>query len=600
MKPRILMCRTSIALACLIVTTACASGPGGVSGSTPAGNASTHHGGGFVVSTQASPSPATAYAGSLPDSVDLSRFNPPVGSQAAEEDCTAWATGYYLRGWYAKRDGYYPLSGFAALFTYDQAAHASDATSSGETTFRSNLDIQILEGLDTQGDYFEPHRPDGAVYTVADSALTNAARYKIARGYTDYTKQDSTDFINYIKQQLASQNPLALGLYTSPGFDNAGLPGYSALITDTSKNTGAHALFAYGYDQQGLLVENEWGTDWGNAGYAELSWGYVKTFGLEVVSITPLAPTVPAWQRLPGAATDISVGADGSVWALGVTSVTGGYDIYHWDAASWTWKAIPGGAVRIAVDPNGIPWIINNLGGIFKWDGAAWQQLPGAARDLAINGYDGHVHVWMVSTPLVTTHPLLPRTGCGTTGCAAASVAGSVAGVASSCLPVVCEGSIYTWTGSAWSQVPGSAARIAVGKESDNDPWILSASGAISYKQDYGYVLGAPSPTPTPAGWAGWVPLGFPGAAKELVIGGTDGKWNAVGNSDHVWALGRDGALYRWYWQSGEWVSTPDAGLAVAAAPGGNAWVVNTDGAIYELPAWADLDPNQPVPVAHP
>jgi hypothetical protein len=103
------------------------------------------------------------------------------------------------------------------------------------------------------------------------------------------------------------------------------------------------------------------------------------------------------------------------------------------------------------------------------------------------------------------------------------------------------------------------------------------------------------------------VSIGFPGAAKALALGGTDSNSsNAVGNSDEVWAIGRDGNLYRWYSPNlmyspnlgsgqGQWVSTPDAGKAVAASPTGSAWVVNSDGSIYELPAWADLDPNLPV-----
>lgn len=308
-------------LALLAVTTACASGTSVVSGPSVVGRPSAFHGGGLVVNPQAPPPPRTASSGSLPDSVDLDQFNPPVGQQGEEAQCVAWATGYYLRGWYAKRDGYYPLSGFAPGFLYDQAVHATDTSSNGDTSFHSNLKIQVVEGLDTQGDYFQPARPDGSTYAVADAVLTNAARYKIAQGYTDYFKADPTDFVNFIKQRLASGNPVALGIETSSAFDQAGTNGYSAYITDTSKTDGAHALFAYGYDAQGVLVENEWGTGWGNGGYAELSWGYVEALGHEVVSITPLPPTAPDWQQLPGAATAISVGADGSVWGLGITPV---------------------------------------------------------------------------------------------------------------------------------------------------------------------------------------------------------------------------------------------------------------------------------------
>ena len=60
---------------------------------------------------------------------------------------------------------------------------------------------------------------------------------------------------------------------------------------------------------------------------------------------------------LPGAATDIAVGANGSVWVVGTNAVPGGHGIYHWTGRAWA--AVPGGAVTIAVDPHGNPWVTN-------------------------------------------------------------------------------------------------------------------------------------------------------------------------------------------------------------------------------------------------
>ncbi|HRH44735.1 MAG TPA: hypothetical protein PKY82_24065, partial [Pyrinomonadaceae bacterium] len=36
------------------------------------------------------------------------------------------------------------------------------------------------------------------------------------------------------------------------------------------------------------------------------------------------------WQQKPGAATDIAVSANGSVWIIGTDRQTGGYGIYQW------------------------------------------------------------------------------------------------------------------------------------------------------------------------------------------------------------------------------------------------------------------------------
>ena len=59
-----------------------------------------------------------------------------------------------------------------------------------------------------------------------------------------------------------------------------------------------------------------------------------------------------------GAATDIAVGANNSVWVIGTNPVGGGYGIYQRSGSGWA--AVTGGAVTIAVAPNGSPWIINS------------------------------------------------------------------------------------------------------------------------------------------------------------------------------------------------------------------------------------------------
>jgi hypothetical protein len=542
---------------------------GGTVTATAAGGATAHHGGGFELNTQARKVPATTLSGNLPSSVDLSRYNPPVTDQGSEAACTAYATAYYLRGWYARRDGYYPPSGFSPEFTYDQVPKGNG----GGTTFSDNLNIQKSEGLDTQGDFFLPVTPNGTVEPVGDSALTNAVRYKIS-SYIDFTNGGGQFFVEYIKEQLAAQNPVAIGIYVSPQFENLSVDSPSDLVTDTSTKTGLHAVFAYGYDQNGLLIENQWGTDWGYNGYAELSWNYVEIFGAEVAAITPLTPTVPAWQKLPGAATAISIGANGSVWALGATPVVGGYGIYHWDAKTWTWKAVPGAAVRIAVDPNGNPWVVNSVGNIYSWDGTTFQQVPGAARDIAISRYDV---VWIVSATASGQLKCAPS-GC-TDSVVDADYLPDVPEV--KCQPSVCDGGVLYWTGSAWQQVRGTANRIAV-DSSKNEPWALSTSGDMSYyMQPQQPILGLPTPTPTPTGW---MPVTFPGSAKALAIP----AWGA--GSGEVWAIGTDGNLFRKDSKSSQWQLFSDSSaMAVAASPMGGAWVVNSNGDIYELPSWLDM-----------
>lgn len=143
--------------------------------------------------------------------------------------------------------------------------------------------------------------------------------------------------------------------------------------------------------------------------------------GIRITSLT--------WIQQPGAATDIAVGANGAVWVLGTNPVPGGYAIFRWNGSDW--EGIDGGGVRIAVDPNGMPWIVNDAGGIFVLTGGGWQQLPGAATDIAAG--------WAIGTN-----------------------------------PIPGGYDIYYWKGDReWAGVDGAAVAIADG------PWVVSSAGTI-------------------------------------------------------------------------------------------------------------------------
>jgi hypothetical protein len=68
--------------------------------------------------------------------------------------------------------------------------------------------------------------------------------------------------------------------------------------------------------------------------------------------------TGSGWIRYPGLATDVGVGANGSVWVVGVRAVPGGFGIFRWTGS--TWAEVPGGAVNITIGPDGLPWVTNS------------------------------------------------------------------------------------------------------------------------------------------------------------------------------------------------------------------------------------------------
>jgi Peptidase family C25/Tectonin domain len=72
-----------------------------------------------------------------------------------------------------------------------------------------------------------------------------------------------------------------------------------------------------------------------------------------------------AWLKLPGLASDIGLGADGTAWIIGTNRVGehNDYGVFVWTGTSW--KPVDGGGVQIAVGPNGTPWVVNSKNEIF-------------------------------------------------------------------------------------------------------------------------------------------------------------------------------------------------------------------------------------------
>ena len=103
------------------------------------------------------------------------------------------------------------------------------------------------------------------------------------------------------------------------------------------------------------------------------------------------------WKMLPGAATDIGVGADGTAWVIGTNVEVGGYGIYRWNGSNW--DKIAGSAVRIAVDPQGKAWVVTSGHAIFRLRRPAVRAGgPGAANDIGI-GANGVV--WVIGNDKV-------------------------------------------------------------------------------------------------------------------------------------------------------------------------------------------------------
>ncbi len=231
---------------------------------------------------------ASTAAAALPPSVDLSNLAPPVGDQGSLHSDAAWAVGYYLRGWYAQRDRYYPgylapqPQSYAPMYTYAQIAQGHDNGS----TLQQNLDILKAQGIDSRTDHTQGDLDFTSQPTTAERA--HAASAKI---YSYDIVQPGTAMQKSIEFKLAGSDPVVLTIPVYPEFTHASAN--QPLVTSPTSgedSRGLRAVAAFKYDTKGVWIENSQGTGYGLNGWAELSWDFVNHYASQMASIVPLSP----------------------------------------------------------------------------------------------------------------------------------------------------------------------------------------------------------------------------------------------------------------------------------------------------------------------
>ena len=75
-----------------------------------------------------------------------------------------------------------------------------------------------------------------------------------------------------IKESLANGLPCIFGFTV---YDNLGDGPLIPMPLSTSRVVGGHAVVAVGYDPNGIIIRNSWGTAWGDAGYGTLPNDYI-------------------------------------------------------------------------------------------------------------------------------------------------------------------------------------------------------------------------------------------------------------------------------------------------------------------------------------
>lgn len=254
-------------------------------------------------------------------------------------------------------------------------------------------------------------------------------------------------------------------------------------------------------------------------------WQRVMT-GVTGPDLSSLQPTdwridgTPEPTVLPGVATDIAVGPDGSIWKIDEQRL-----VSKWNGTDWI--NIPGGQWFALAIINGQPLATRyDTGQVFLRQDESWRELPrvpaGPSNPDAIDisvGADGSIWVIGWHTPN--------------------------------------DGPIFRWdfTLLNWSLVDGGGRRIAVG--ANGLPWVVNSKGEIYRRHQEGT----------------WQMI--PGFARDISVGAEGSVW-IIGTNK----IGNDYGIYRWNEAISNWEVADGTGARIAVGPDGRPWVMNSAGQV--------------------
>lgn len=178
-----------------------------------------------------------------------------------------------------------------------------------------------------------------------------------------------------------------------------------------------------------VLGSGEWAPD-NQSTFAQLA-------GASAAKTAPTPVNAPkVWLQMPGAATDIGMGAN-TLWSIGTQATQGGFSIYRWDGKNWV--DMKGAGVKLDVDNKGFAWAITDKDEIYRYNNSGWTKLSGLAKDIGI-GSDGSA--WII--------------GSGATN-------GGF--------------EIFKFNNGNWIKIPGGGVRIDV--DPKGNAWVISKDGDV-------------------------------------------------------------------------------------------------------------------------
>ena len=275
-----------------------------------------------------------------------------------------------------------------------------------------------------------------------------------------------------------------------------------------------------------------------------------------------------AWTNIPGTAAHLAVSPNGTLW-----SVTAAGGIYALSGTSWS--TIGGGASDISIGADNSVYIISNQPGnsagrgIWRYVNGTWSQLPGSAVHVDASWDTGTFPhnvvpggVWLANAQGAVSY-YSPGGGTSAFSGNAAALAptgnGGLFALGNAGLSGGHDVYYCDLISGAWSGYAGSAISISA---TTNYVYIVSSSGAI-------YVASV-IPSAATTGTVTNFSVGIsPNAAPHDIVAGPDGNlWFTENTEDRIGRITPSGIVTEF----SSHISTDTTVNSIAAGPDGNVW----------------------------
>ncbi|MEM6999967.1 MAG: C1 family peptidase [Pseudomonadota bacterium] len=211
---------------------------------------------------------------SYPSAKDLRETWWRIDDQGRTGACVGYATAYGVLRWHYVKDNLMLKSRKPSARFIWMANKETDGFNRFPTTFleqagtSTKLALKIAHKYGCVEDSKLPM--DGPLSSMSEGAFyAQAARLRISSYHN--LGRDPAEW----RRWLAFNGPILTRLNVDSAWNSVGSNG-RLVAYDQASARGGHAVCLVGYDEEGFIVRNSWGRDWGKNGFAHASNAYAE------------------------------------------------------------------------------------------------------------------------------------------------------------------------------------------------------------------------------------------------------------------------------------------------------------------------------------